>query len=355
MARRTKEGTSLKALVQQAIPVCREAERRLPRTGPGCKPTIPDWVMAVLIMVAVLKRRKTKSAQYRFLDSRRDDLRRWLGRPEFPSRSTYFDRYRRAHALLEVAIAVQGELAVASGLADASTVSVDKSLIEALGPRWNKSDRRRQRVPKKLRGVDRGSEWTHTKTRGWVQGYSYEVVVSAGKQGVVFPLLASAAAANAAEAETFLPKIEQLPETTDTVLVDSAYDSQSIADRVERRDEPAPRRRRFLCPVVARGKPPKGQKTSHVATPERKQRQEQMRTRSVRKAYRRRSTTVEPFNEWLKSAFELSRKVWHRGLDNNRTQLLAAICTYQLLIRHVNHRRRKAERNGQIQSLMAVL
>ena len=67
MGQRAKVGTCLPALVKMAIPLCQEAERQCPRTGPGRPPVIPDWVLAVLIMVGVLKRRKTKSAQYRFL------------------------------------------------------------------------------------------------------------------------------------------------------------------------------------------------------------------------------------------------------------------------------------------------
>jgi len=38
--------------------------------------------------------------------------------------------------------------------------------------------------------------------------------------------------------------------------------------------------------------------------------------------YRWRSQTVEPFNEWFKSLFELDDRVWHRGLGNNQTQLM---------------------------------
>jgi hypothetical protein len=44
--------------------------------------------------------------------------------------------------------------------------------------------------------------------------------------------------------------------------------------------------------------------------------------------------------------------VWHRGLDNNRTQLLAAIFAYQLLVRY-NHK--KNQFNGQIRHLLDTL
>jgi hypothetical protein len=82
--------------------------------------------LAVLIMVAVLKRKKTKSAQYRFLCAHREQLAGWLGSDRFPGRSSYFDRYRRAHRLFQEAVRLQGQSAVASGLADPEVVAVDK-------------------------------------------------------------------------------------------------------------------------------------------------------------------------------------------------------------------------------------
>ena len=183
--RRTREGASLKALVMRAIPLCRKAQQQLlPRTGPGRPPVYPEWVMAVLIMVGTAKRRKSKSAQYHLLSNRHADLCRWLEIDEFPVRSTYFDRFHEAHHLFGITIELLGQEAVTCGIADAHLAAGDKSMIEALGPRWNKSDRERNRIPKRLRGVDRDSQWGYSKSRGWVQGYSYEVVVAAGDQGL---------------------------------------------------------------------------------------------------------------------------------------------------------------------------
>lgn len=67
MGKRATVGTCLASLVKMAVPLCQQAERECPRTGPGRKPEIADWVLAVLIMVAVMKRKKSESAQYRFL------------------------------------------------------------------------------------------------------------------------------------------------------------------------------------------------------------------------------------------------------------------------------------------------
>ena len=201
MGKRATVGTRLASLVKMAVPLCQQAERECPRTGPGRKPDIPDWVLAVLIMVAVLKRKKSKSSQYRFLDEHRRDLKKWLGTCKFPGRSTYFDRYQRAHRLFAHAIKLQGEKAIDEGVADAKDVAVDKSLIAARGPLWHKSNRKKKHVPKGLRGVDRDSDWGYSKHDGWVQGYSFEVVVSATNKCTVFPLLASADTASVKETQ----------------------------------------------------------------------------------------------------------------------------------------------------------
>ena len=353
MGQRAKAGTCLASLVKMAVPLCQRAERDCPRTGPGRKPDIPDWVMAVLIMVAVLKRKKSKSGQYRFLDEYRRELKDWLGTSEFPARSTYFDRYRRAHQLFLHAIKLQGRLAIEEGVADATDTAVDKSLIAARGPLWHASDRKRNRIPKGLHGVDRDSDWGCSQHDGWVQGYSFEVVVSATKEAAVFPLLASADTASAKETQTFDAKIDDLPEETVNVSADSGYDSNRLAERVEWTAEGKRTGRRFLCPENKRGSKPKSRQKTVQPRDEshrrRLARRKFYKSRRGRAIYRRRGQTVEPFNEWFKSLFELDDRVWHRGLENNQTQLLAALFTYQLLVRY-NHR--CGNENGRVRWLL---
>ena len=281
MVRRATAGACLASLVRMAIPLCQKAERECPRTGPGRKPEIPDWVLAVLIMVAVLKRKKSKSAQYRFLKEHRHELAEWLGTRRFPARSTYFERYRRAHRLFQTAIRLQGEKAIAEGLTDPQDVAVDKSLVAARGPLWHKSDRKKNRVPQKLRGVDRQSDWGYSKHDGWVQGYSFEVVVSSTNNSVVFPLLGSADRASVKETQTFQAKIEELPEQTKTVSADSGYDSNHLGERIEWTEAGKRTGRRFLCPENPRNsKPAKSNQPS-------KPRDESHRRRLLRKRHLR--------------------------------------------------------------------
>src|SRR5580692_4170465 len=168
MGKTRKSGECLQTLVKLALPVFKRAEPQNPRTGPGAKPTIPDWFMAVLIMVVVLKKKKTKSAQYRYLVENRRLIAEWTGVKDFPTRSTYFRRYRRARKLYQAAIRLQGELAIQEGIADPHDVAIDKSLLEGLGEPWHKSD---QRAGKRPPGVDTEATWGYSEHHDWTCGY----------------------------------------------------------------------------------------------------------------------------------------------------------------------------------------
>ncbi len=86
-----------------------------------------------------------------------------------------------------------------------------------------------------------------------MQGYSFEVVVSATKGSTVFPLLASADTASAKETRTFDEKIANLPEATENVTADSGYDSNALGEQIEWTENGRRTGRRFLCPENKRG------------------------------------------------------------------------------------------------------
>ena len=109
-----KGGNCLRTLVKMALPHFKQAERLKQRTGRGDKPHNPEWFVAVLIMIAVLQKKKRKSAQYRYLAEHRLEIAEWTSVKAFPSRATYFRRYRRAHQLYRTAIRLQGQQAIAA-------------------------------------------------------------------------------------------------------------------------------------------------------------------------------------------------------------------------------------------------
>jgi hypothetical protein len=355
MGKRAKADTLLWELVGLALPAIQEAERRFPRTGRGAKPDIPDWVMAALIMVAVLKKRKTKSSQYRYLSEQRREIASVLRYRRFPSRTTYFRRYRLAHRLYRAAIQIQGEQAITEGIVDETAVAVDKSLLKGLGPAWHKQDRQAGHVPS---GVDQDTTWGHSEHHGWVQGYSYLVVVTATPDSLVFPLFATADVANSSEVRSFYADHTCVPIGTRYVLADSAFDANYLGEALEYAADGKPTGRHFLCPENPRNnkraktKPGNADASRVHSRDRRRQRRVFLESRRGKRLYARRKKSVEPFNQWFKSLFELEQKVWHRGLENNQTQLLAAIFAYQTLVRYNHHRGNK---NGQIRWLLDAL
>lgn len=340
MSKRATDGACLEDLVPASVRVCQQAEAECPRRGPGRKPATPEWVLAVMIMVAVLLKKKTKSAQYAWWRQHAAEFARWLPGQPFPGRTTFFDRYRRVHRLYRQAVAVQGREAVDRGWADPECVAADKSLLAGRGPRWHAADRKQSRLP---RGADPDTTWGYSTYDGWVQGYSMEVLVTAPAAGVVWPLLASVDTASRSEQKSILEKIPDLPEFTKYFLADSGYDSNAVGEAVEWQ---AGRRtgRRCLCPPVPRPNTNKARQPHNRETRARQHhrrlrddRRRFLESRRGRALYARRKTTVEPFHAQLKHLFELEHHVWHRGLGNNQTMILAAVAAYQLLLGY-NHR-----------------
>lgn len=335
MSARALAGSCLERLVGMACPLLQAAQEQCPTCRPGRPANYQHWQIAALILIAVLRRRNTKSAQYRFLLQHRAQLQQLLGLHDFSARSTYLKRYRTAHLLFQKAISLQALEALAAGLVEATNVAVDKSVIAAKGPP-RPSRRFADRPPP--RGCDREAAWCYSKYHGWVYGFSYDVVVSAPGKGLIFPLLASADVASASECRSFLTKAPLLPPSTKNVMADAGYDSNACQQAVERDGRGQPNGRQFLCPLQSRGnKPAVGEAVRRGRREQlrlcRKERQQLLETPAGRNLYRLRSQTVEPFNEWFKHSFQLSDRVWHRGLANNQTQLMAAIFAYQLLIR----------------------
>lgn len=347
MGKRATDSTCVQALLQLAMPFFKAAQEQGSRTGRGRKPDTPDWMVAAMIMIVLLKKRKTKSAQYRFLAEHRTEVGAWLGVDRFPSRATYFRRYRQAHQLYRTAVRLQGEAAIAEGVTDAKNVAVDKSLMSSQGQPWHQSDRKAGHTPA---GVDTDATWGYSEHDGWVFGYSYEVVVSATPQTTVFPLLASVDIASASEPRTFVTKVAELPPSTVTVSADSGYDANYVGEAVEFDEAGRRTGRRFLCPENPRNPRPKTKPchadASRARSRElRRQRRQFLKSARGRRIYATRKKTVEPLNQWFKALFELDHRVWHRGLDNNRTQVLAGLFAYQLLVRHNHH---QGNKNGRI-------
>jgi hypothetical protein len=349
-----KDGRHLANLVVDAAALCKAADQLLPtRTGPGRPESFEQWQLALLIFIAILRRRKSISSQWRYLSGHARMLMRAFGSTwqltTFPSRATYMRRYKRAHLIYERAIELGGRRALRDHVGDARVVVADKSMIAARG-----------KVPSRsgdIRATDDQAGWGKSAHDGWVWGYSYEVVVCAGHHGLILPLLASASTANTSEHRSFAPKIAHLPHSTRYVLGDGGYDGNELAEAIEYTPDGQRTGRRFITPMIARGGKPAVGQTRHKGRRERLRQHRIARDRFRRstrgsRIYKRRFRSVEPFNQWLKSRFDLEEHVWHCGLNNNRTSLLASIFIYQCLQRY---NFTQGNRNGQVQWILDAL
>jgi hypothetical protein len=335
MCRFAKDGRHLANLVGEAAAVCRAADQSLPkRKGPGRPVVYQQWQIAGLIVIAIAHRCKGKSSQYRWLSQHQEllePLLKMLQLKQLPSRATYCRVYRQVYRLYREAIRIGGRRALQEHCTDARTVAIDKSMIAARGPHPSRY--------KKRKGVDQEAGWGKSAHHGWKYGYSYEVVVSAGKNRLVMPLLASADRANCSEHRSGITKVPDLPRGVRNALVDCGYDDNEFAEAIEYTPDGKRTGRRLLCPLQSRGGRPQVGKTVRKGRREllrrhRLQRARFMKSRYAKRLFARRSKTIEPFNQWFKHLFELEQHVWHRGLKNNQTMLMASLFTYQLLQRY---------------------
>lgn len=341
MDRPAKDGRHLARLIRSAIALCHAAQARVAKKGSGRPVVYQQWQIDVLIVVAILCRRKTKSAIARFLLQHKTRLLAEFGvelqLSKFPSRATLMRRYKDDPELFEQAIILQGRVALREHCCDAKVVSIDKSLIAARGPHRTKRD---QQMGIVRRGVDVEAAWCPTsKEKKWIYGYSYEAVVSASENSMIFPLLVSADRASKSEHRTILEKIPKLPKSTRVMLADSGYDGNAPGEAFEFDRRGQHTGRHFVCPLRARANKPAVGKTPRKGKRERERRHRQMRetffnSRRGQQLYHRRSQTIEPYHHWYKQLFDLEDRVWHKGLANNRTTLLATQFIYQLLLRY---------------------
>src|SRR5258706_8749586 len=100
-------------------------------------------------------------------------------------------------------------------------------MYQAQGPLWHKRDRDQDRIPARLRNVDRESSWSKSGYRGWVQGYRLVL------QGLVFPYpvpIFAAWRANTEGESTIVAKAldEGILPITDLLLGDEAFGGKDL-------------------------------------------------------------------------------------------------------------------------------
>jgi hypothetical protein len=152
-------------------------------------------------------------------------LRQALGFGRVPHRRTIARRLDTTLPEAEAQVQALGHQLLAEvepGLDEPQASAIDGRMYQAQGPLWHKRDRAQDRIPARLRNVDRESAWSKRGYRGWVQGYRLVL------QGLAFPApvpLFARWCPNAVGESTVLAEAlaaDQLP-VTELLLGDSTF------------------------------------------------------------------------------------------------------------------------------------
>jgi len=180
MCQHPQRPDGLLALIQQA----REHYEEPPPERKRGRPRAYTGLSSLLLAVTAVALRTFRGAELHRLLCRDDGLRQALGFAAVPHRTTIERRLRSLLPEAEAQVAAMGRRLLAEvrpTAAQPRASAIDGRMYEAAGPRWHQRDRRKGRVPARLRNVDTESAWFKSGYRGWVQGYRLLL------QGLAFP------------------------------------------------------------------------------------------------------------------------------------------------------------------------
>jgi hypothetical protein len=279
-----------------------------------------ELVMLKVFLLMVLKRIKQFAVIFRYLAAHPAE-RASCGLEQMPDESTLRKRLKKLAPALKRQINAWGKQMIEQVGASAKEVSVDKKMIEAQGPLWHQSDRKEDKIPDGLRGVDRDSSWSVSAYRGWVQGYGLHAAVSATAGEAIIPFWGEWTTNSVAEAKVAYELEDQLPATTQRVLGDEGFDDPKLRAKIECYEDHL-LTRCLLVPIEVKDRTP-GERRRYADRYERE-----------RELYRRRSVSIEPFFDRLDQCFDIE-PAWMKGLANNRSIGLLWLAGYLLMMLYV--------------------
>ena len=235
---------------------------------------------------------------------------RACGLDTLPDRRT-FDRRFKTIPIKDL-ISATGKIFVIEKIVDASTVSVDSSMIRAKnGHIWHRRQMVSGNVPRS--GIDTDTRWGFSRTRGWLFGYKIHLSCSTGR--IIVPLSADISTANVSDNQMYQDLTGQLPGIVQYIVADAGYDDHKLYDFSRYR------RIRLVCPV-RRYRHTKGERLELISFYKSKEGQRICGTRSV---------SIEPLFECVKGTFGISASPVI-GFDNVSSYVLMCIFVYQIAV-----------------------
>jgi hypothetical protein len=238
-----------------------------------------------------------------------------LSRLPLPSRRTFDRRLKTISIDIKERITTMGYLFVTEGIVKPYIMAIDSTLIKACGKLWHKSSMNKGIIPRS--GIDTDARWGYSHTKGWIFGYKLHMISSTGS--IVVPLSVDFTTANVYDNQIYLGLVSCLPSMTikkiHYMIADPGYDDQNLYDLS------AGLNFQLVCPIRRYKNTPQ----------ERLQLVDFYESPLGQAIYSKRSTSVEPLIEHIKSVFRID-PLPVRGYDKSCAIVLLSVLLYQILV-----------------------
>jgi hypothetical protein len=263
-----------------------------PEPGPPGRGA-PKWysekVMFKVYVVSLLKTLWSHRSLWRFLKAN-PTVATACGLLCIPDRRTLDRRLADIAPQAEAQIRALGLMLSVEHVTNSATAASDGSAFQTPGPVWHKKDKEAGVVPEGLHGLDQEADWIQSSYHGWVYGYQAHVTTSVSMTTVRIVLDATVTG-SACESHVLQDRLEALPPTIETLLLDAGYDDGNLIDRC------AQCGMTVLAPLAK----PIGQSTSQA----RRDRAAYLASDAGQAWYKQRGSSIEPFFATIKDFFEL--------------------------------------------------
>jgi hypothetical protein len=257
--------------------------------GRGAPKRYSEKVMFKVYVVSLLKTLWARRSLWRFLKAN-PTVAAACELVSIPDRRTLDRRLAEIAPQAEAQIRALGLVLSVECVTSGATAASDGSVFETPGPVWHKKDKEAGIVPEGLHGLDCEADWIQSSYHGWVYGYKAHVTTSVSS-ATVRVVLDATVTGSACESHVLMDRIESLPPTIETLLLDAGYDDGNLIERC------AQRGMTVLAPLAK----PIGQSTSQA----RRDRAAWLASAAGKAWYRQRGFSIEPFFATIKDFFEL--------------------------------------------------
>jgi hypothetical protein len=210
-----------------------------------------------------------------------------------------------------------GNLFIAEGLVRPYVVATDSALLKSRGKVWHKSSMKEGIIPRS--GIDTGAKWGYSHTKEWIFGYKLHMICSTDPSSTIIPLSADVAIANVSDKPVYPDLISYLsPEILKKIhfmVADPGFSGKKFYDLSLKKGF------QLVCPV----------KRYKGTSEERLKLVDFYQSALGQVVYSRRSTSIEPLIEHIKSVFRID-PVPVKGYEKVRNILLLSVLLYQILV-----------------------